>query len=109
MRDTSDSKAHSTKSSANLSAAQAATSGNHPVYASKQPIGGKKGAKESSNQRRKKSNTSSNSQGKNDVSNGSRRGSSRDSTDDLARKTFLVKEFIEQLIDKACEIADAEE
>ena len=73
MRDTSDSKAYSTKSSNAL-----------PKPAS----GGKKGAKDNQSQRRKKSNTSSNSRGKNS-------SSSRQDYDDLARKTTLVKEFIQ--------------
>ena len=85
MRDNSESKAHSTKSSANLSAEKAASSSNYPVDTSKQQTASscKKGAKNASNQMRKKSITSSNSRGnKNHQANSGRRGSSRDSSDD---------------------------
>ena len=91
MRDASDSKA--TKSSTGFSPPQTVHSKAESPRQDKS--GAKKGGKES-NQRRKKSNTSSTSRGKN----------SSNQSDDQ-QTTILVKEFVEQLIDKACNIATA--
>lgn len=87
MRDSeSDSKAFSTKSSTAIagSAMPAGTSGQKGASAKEN----------ASNQRRKKSYS---------------RGSGRRDLDDTLHKIALVKEFIEQLVEKACDIAEAEE
>jgi len=90
MRDASDSKAYSTKSSKAKKGSKEAANNN---------------SNSATNQRHKKSNASSsnNSRGKNAAA------SSRESHEDIARKTTLVKEFLGELIEKACDIAAAEE